>query len=146
MANREILFRGKTEEHGIWAEGAYCRQNEFYGDPCEYHYIISSGNDLEYNMMFYNRVLPETVGEYIGLRDCKRTEEYPEGQMIFEGDIINGCNSLHEDRLIYQVVYEENGFYYCDEDGVTWHPDHIENAIVIGNVHDNPELVKGGAE
>ena len=32
------------------------------------------------------RVDPETVGQYIGEKDCKRTEEHPEGQEIFEGD------------------------------------------------------------
>jgi uncharacterized phage protein (TIGR01671 family) len=151
MANREILFRGKTKEHGIWAEGAYYRQTEFYGDPCEYHYIISSVDALEDNMMYYDRVLPETVGQYTGLTDKN-------GKKIFEGDIVKTETDLWhgEDKKervtrIGKVIYNEKfcqfglnikGFSKCFI-LKRWKGDFNE---VIGNIHDNPELLKGGEE
>ena len=119
---REILFRGKRIDNGEWFYGCYqeypnnevCIQNEYR----DYYFVI-----------------PETVGQFTGMRDKN-------GKKTFEGDIITGRNWLHDDRILYRVVYEENGFYYCDADDVSWHPDHIENVEVIGNIYDNLELLE----
>lgn len=119
---REILFRGKRRDNGEWVYGSL---QVFKGYSIFDKYVWKNFFTVNY----------QTVGQYTGLLD-------KEGKKIFEGDIINGRNLLHEDRIIYRVVYEENGFYYCDEDDVAWHPEHIENAEIIGNIYDNPELVE----
>lgn len=119
---REILFRGKRLDNNEWFYGCYqeypnneiCIQNEYR----DYYFVVS-----------------ETVGQFTGMLDKN-------GKKIFEGDIITGRNWLHDDRILYRVVYEENGFYYCDADDVSWHPANIENIEVIGNIHDNPELLE----
>jgi uncharacterized phage protein (TIGR01671 family) len=147
---REILFRGKTKEHGIWAEGAYYKQTEFYGDPCEYHYIISSVDALEDNMMFCDRVIPETVGQYTGLTDKN-------GKKIFEGDILkiarvsDSTGSYYFPPLVYPVnvivKWDMCAWMWetlCEDKRYIGFPDawcHYE-CEVIGNIHDNPELLE----
>lgn len=125
---RNILFRGKSIDFNMWIAGDL---SIVEGRP--YILVIKRISDGELKSMVLE-VVPDTVGEWTGLFDKNRR--------IFEGDIIKGHNSLHEDRLIYRVVYESNGFYYMDEDDVTWHPDNIDNVEIIGNVHDNPELME----
>ena len=92
---------------------------------------------------------PSTIGEYTGLKD-------KHGKMIFEGDIIK----LNTDGIkfngvaltvIGKVVYNEKNASFAisgkDEIGAK-HYDYfpIKNIEVIGNIHDNPELLKGGVD
>ena len=142
---REILFRGKaltkytmTKQENGWVFGVpvpirwdgYMRQRidmvECHGyDELDDYALLSEDDEVD----------PKSIGQYIGLLDKN-------GKKIFEGDIINGHNSVNDDFMIYRVVYEENGFYYCDEDGIAWYPERIENAEIIGNIYDNPELME----
>ena len=140
---RENLFRGKIKDNGEWIEGYFAMTNPV-DMPARHRKskAVMFPTDAEINWWekyFYNavEVLPETVGQFTGLIDCY-------GEKIFEGDIVKGHNSLHKDRLIYRVVYEANGFYYMDEDDVSWHPDNVEKVEVIGNIHDDPELLEEG--
>lgn len=135
---REILFRGQTY-NGDWVEGAYYKQTEYYGDDFEAHYIISSKDELEDNMMIVERVIPETVGQYTGLTDKNGTK-------IFEGDII--IRAWNGYPTIYRIIFDEllsafigevkpfGQFTTFDGDG--------EYFEVIGNIHDNPGLLEGG--
>ena len=137
---REILFRGKQEDNGEWVYGAYYHQTEFYGDDCDYHYIISSCDELEDNMMCFDGVIPETVGQYTGLTDKN-------GKRIFEGDIIDT-----PDRLIKVVWFERNAQF--DLNFIKYAHDKkiinfkgiemrdLKEYEVIGNIHDNPELIE----
>lgn len=131
---REILFRGKRIDNGEWVEGGY--KCEKVG---EYFTAVFIVEHLTSGVWENHRVSPETVGQFTGLYDKN-------GKKIFEGDIMEGYNMLHPDRKTYQVVYEDNGFYYCDCTGCTWHPEYIDNCKLIGNIHDHPELLKGEKE
>ena len=131
---REILFRGKTER-GEWVKGV-----PFFGEYrcyiiedlfiCDEYECVGADNDL---------VIPETVGQYTGLTDKN-------GKKIFEGDIIKADNWLHQNMKIYTIVFENSGFYAKHKDEDCWNFDHLENIEIIGNIHDNPELLKDGAE
>lgn len=135
---REIIFRGKTDK-GEWVQGLYYHQTEFYGEQCSFHYIIESCDELEDNMMYVSRVDPETVGQYTGLTDKNGTK-------IFEGDIVSISGDF---KGIYTCVWEEHHFDYEFENKTMRfclacvYSDDIK---VIGNIHDNPELLKGGEE
>ena len=87
----------------------------------------------------------EAVMQYTGLHDKKRTEEYPDGQEIYEGDIVT------EDEQLWKIVWDVNklaGFEAQNEDdenyylgGAGW-----ERCEVIGNIYENPELLEANAE
>lgn len=131
---REILFRGKRVENGEWVEGFYVNVPEHYKhEMSRKSYIVLINNGL------FMEVIPETVGQYTGLT-------YKKGRKIFEGDIIqNNCNEIGVIRRGEYDVYSRYVFggYYCvDKTSAliewtcSWHCE------VIGNIHDNPELLE----
>lgn len=135
---REILFRGKRTDNGEWVYGNLVKSNEkyfiYYEEPDE---MCQTGNWL-----FYKEVIPETVGQYTGLKDKN-------GKRIFEGDIIK--NQYRKSQFQYVNV-----FFFCDRTHC-WLVENkygmlgqlcnvIGDIEVIGNIHDNPELLKGGEE
>ena len=127
---RTIKFRGKLKSNGNWEYGDLLHDNF---DAC-YIYPIEVG-DLYKN----NEVIPETIGQFTGLYDC-------EGKEIFEGDILRFGNSQSG---VCEVKWNEHIaafcilFYFKDEIGSRPLGGGVEFAI-IGNIHDNPELLKGG--
>lgn len=132
---REILFRGKTDK-GEWVVGNLM---VYYDGSAS---IIESSTSLN----TFHVILPETVGQYTGLTDKKG-----DGTKIFEGDIL-----AFRDRLVYVHWHDYCGCWDCSdikaiEGEPTLYEDRTPNmwrydAEVIGNIHDNPELLKGGAE
>ena len=126
---REVIFRGKRTDNGKWVKG--------------YLYITHIGSheigsyDAEINIeRFTFDVIPETVGQYTGLTDKN-------GKRIFEGDIVS---LVKHDSLIYKVVYVPCRYELVNSKGVNCFVLDIyksENIEVIGNIHDNPELLGG---
>ena len=114
---REILFRGKTEK-GDWAYG--------------YVQINSNEMALIYPMDDFIgiKVIPETVGQFTGLTDKN-------GKKIFEGDIVR----VDADGDILAIMYCERG-YFCADNNAWWEfIDELGNFEIIGNIHDNKELL-----
>lgn len=137
---RTIKFRGKRCDNGEWAYGYYARlRNEFK----EWHCIMTEEDASEnyikdcngYNML-YTPVNHNTVGQFTGLLDKN-------GKEIYEGDILKASDvGLLEVRFVRGVfAFLWNG--NLDDEFPTGSPTH-EWAEVIGNIHDNPELLKGG--
>lgn len=126
---REILFRGKIVESDEWVYGSYyglCRMTNKAGDFGYAHLIRQSNDEPLY------RVDPETVGEYTGLTDKN-------SKKIFEGDILSDGDDT------YKVVFDEGVFliensHYTTGVYVAIHIEKIDE--VIGNIHDNPELLE----
>lgn len=140
---REILFRGKREDDGEWVYGMPCA-TELSGI---YAIQTLAGGIFD--------VIPESVGEFTGLSD-----KY--GERIFEGDILlikttlDSINPLtRDDEYIAKgVVVFNEGHFELKGDGlvlftywgtqVLFKAAHFKEYEVIGNIHDNPELLKGG--
>ena len=128
---REIIFRGNRKDNGESIFGYYFqKQNPFSADGFPITHYISDCPP------FGAEVDPETVGQFTGLTDKN-------GKKIFEGDIIRKTNKGRYPEIFTANVYtnfpaKEKVYYgpceYCTES--------CEYEI-IGNIHDNPELLKG---
>lgn len=143
--NERYLFRGKQKDNGKWVEGDLMQWNDGTMRIC-----VEDGDDSK----IARTVIPETVGQCTGLKDKN-------GKLIFKGDIIRGFSypfmSDGEYDYYALVVWSKD---YCAfrirtvknpqskvrgiSDGNTefmddWNSDDWE---VIGNIHDNPELLE----
>ena len=90
----------------------------------------------------YAEVIPETVGQSTGLKDKKRTEEYPEGQEISEGDIV----ARDPDKMRGVVVWKDNrqAFIFDLQNGHFVFTSMWSSIEIIGNIHQDPELIEEG--
>lgn len=114
---REVKFRGKSLNTGMWV----------YGD------LQHKGKRafIEYE------VAPATIGQFTGLRD-KNSKE------VYEGDIVEWENLMKRTmRSVVRYIY--NGFKFTDLDG-EWQEVWSYTFEVIGNIYDNPEILKGGEQ
>lgn len=129
--NREIKFRGKLEYNGKWIYGDLLQYEN--GDVAIFRDKLSSFGCECTEMSKRDRVTPDTIGQYTGLTDKN-------GVKIFEGDII----SLGDPNIKYLTMWRNAGFAAkqigaSSYIGLTYWASHIE---VLGNVIDNPELIK----
>ena len=127
---REILFRGKRISNGEWFEGMMTAQGERVaqiGTFIDYGTHVCIGSSYA--------VIPETVGQYTGLTDKN-------GKKVFEGDILKGSWDT-----VLIIFYDEISTSYRvkTSTGYEREPSYygIDKWEVIGNIHDNPELLKG---
>ena len=126
---REVIFRGKRMDNGEWVKGY------LYITHIGAHEIGSYDAEINIERLTFD-VIPETVGQYTGLTDKN-------GVKIFEGDIVS---VVKHDSLIYKVVYVPCRYELVNSKGVNCFVLDIyksENIEVIGNIHDNPELLGG---
>lgn len=127
---REILFRGKRVDNGEW----------FFGNLDLRKIGLSTCTHIIHQLSMWKttkfEVIPETVGQYTGLTDKK-------GKKIFEGDIIICDTSMYR-HVTGIVKYSENASCYYIE-VLNSSNDYLfnrENILIIGNIHDNPELLE----
>lgn len=132
MKMREILFHGKRADSGEWVEGFYLYTNE------NTHPVII---DME---CCSNVISPETVGQYTGLTDKN-------GVRIFEGDIckFKRFNDVHVGKVVFNVTTASFIMWYQPIVGAYGEKatqkmllSVCDNIEVIGNIHDNPELLR----
>ena len=134
--NREILFRGKRVDNGEWVEGFYCPR-PYSHFPCEPSIFPIATIDKEW---YGIEVILETVGQFTGLTDKN-------GVKIFEGDIVTVENPNISDDEYGIVKFDNDGAMFIVEFD-TFTVDFGNNidgnqCEIIGNIFDNPELLKG---
>lgn len=137
---RDIIFRGKRKDNGEWVEGSLIlttstMEKPFIVDSCWcYSGSVDDEGYAKFEYLNAYEVIRESVSEYTGLTDKN-------GEKIFEGDILNCLTSDFDgsDKYVYNYKitditdFEKMGFLdFCNE---------LE---VIGNIHDNPELLEEG--
>lgn len=167
---REIIFRGK-DKLGHWLYGGFhlwkTRQPCVCNDelkPEEIKHIIIKNSFADWNMprtMQPYEVVPETVGQYTGLADKNDTK-------IFEGDIVEFYffDKGHKNTKTMLIEWKDSGFcmrelfrdYRLADDftiineKIFTYRNDVRNGVyttnnvyfveVIGNIHDNPELLE----
>ena len=128
---REILYRGKKADNGEWVYGDLSKWSNGY-------FISLQSQNIKART--HIEVYPETVGQYTGLKDKNGTK-------IFEGDIVRVSRGKdietgeiqYNKYGVWVIVYDK---FYCNtfpyiftsSDSNVW-------IKVIGNIHDNPELL-----
>lgn len=153
---REIIFRGKRLDNGEWLEG-YLFHDVDSGET-EIQFMQYETDDCGVDCWRNGyEVDPETVGQFTGLTDKNGTK-------IFEGDIIKSDNGKQSAISVVkfgeyypQMFYKmldmccpgrrhmlANGFYAESidkhEEMILFQSPCVE---IIGNIHDNPELLEG---
>jgi uncharacterized phage protein (TIGR01671 family) len=139
---REIKFRGKRVDNGEWVYGDLIHRYS------NWIYIAPIPSTIEITPI---EIDPETVGQYTGLKDKN-------GKEIYEGDIVEiKVVSVRKEDKWDGETGEYLGWEYVEVpfkdikivewlgDGFNlfygnWIEDEFE---VIGNIFDNPELLKG---
>ena len=137
MSTHEILFRGKAIDGSGWAEGqcAYDGHNAWIVYDNDF-YVTSSRTtgDVLVSDRFV-RVEPATVGQYTGLTDKN-------GAKVFEGDIISYKGSKEIVRFNTELNIPRFTTGIGRGSSTVPHPYKItKNHAVIGNIHDNPDLL-----
>ena len=137
----EILFRGKRTDNGEWIVG--CLLIDYITGQYFLHDLGNSVNESSkigeegYLRFVAFEIAPETLCQYTGLKDKN-------GNRIWENDIIK-----HEvsDTIGTVKWYTEDYVGWCvddvqiDEQQFT--VEMWDECEVIGNIFDNPELLKG---
>ena len=134
---REILFRGKRMDDGEWVEGYLVKA---VGGECMILPVTTEHcGGAEFSEGYHCD--PTTVGQYTGLKDKN-------GKRIFEGDI---CRNTRTGEIVSVKWHGTMAGYVWNKriaDGFLFDFGELFRACdkyeVIGNIHDNPELLKGG--
>lgn len=135
MGLRAIKFRGKSIYDDKWLLGSLVKIEK------DRYAVIPPLNDIEIGKSIgMYEVCPETVGQFTGLLD-------KDGKEIYEGDILHtitfGFNPEEYTAIIlyrncsFQLSNGRNLFYFGQSDLTK-----MDDTIVIGNIYDNPELIK----
>jgi hypothetical protein len=149
------LYRGKNTSNGEWAYGGFHKHLKITPAPIksnnkedkrEYAYLIIRSGFSDWNMpkpIEAIEVDPKTVGQSLGVRDRYANEVYQHDTLsgILGGCYVDWCDKCKS----YQVFTPDGECLACLHDmhwgefiqllkeGQTW---------VIGNIHDNPELLR----
>lgn len=144
------IFRGKRLDNGEWVSSGNIIHADDNGEHSYYIPVLNDkfgtvedeyGNILSIKYGTFYKVAPATVGQYTGLTDKN-------GKRIFEGDLVKYHDRIFGD-VVAEIIYSKHGACFCARCvkrrnnqpalDIVMNESEIE---VIGNIHDNPELLE----
>ena len=161
---KEILFRGKRIDNGEWVKGSLLQgkqadyeANGKYKGMKDCTIIVPKSELSAMNLDYCGEcavpydphnsyeVYPETVGQFTGLTDKN-------GKKIFEGDILQDkfgqvkivdyYNPWGAFRTCFVKTLDEEGKIVLTTGGASFVGDIWKSYEIVGNIHDNPEVLK----
>jgi len=140
--NPEILFRGKREDNGEWVAGYYFPKYDITIPGLSKTFILKQN---EVGDVLWIEVDPTTICRYTGLTDKN-------GVKIFEGDVIRAClnpgveiGSVERDGRIASFIVKFPNDKCVTFLDVFQAKARVQDKVwieVIGNIHDDPELLE----
>ena len=124
--NREIKFRGYNAKNARWLHGHYFINRGG-------HYIVTDGIANPFLTHEDFTVHPDTVGQFTGMYDA-------DGKEIYEGDIVR--TSVAKDAIGVVEWNNDQASFVVHMKGRTQCYPLSESDKIIGNIHDNPELLR----
>lgn len=154
--SREILFRGKRTNNGEWVEGSLHKE---YGETRK-----DGSRSIDYRILGMrgecDYIIPETAGQHTGLTDkngeCIFKDDivrFDDGQTKFKGKVTNECGAwgiATQDMIPLELKYSCKNDNFISFWELMWNSDdpdclidgYVPYVEVIGNIHDNPELLE----
>ncbi len=143
--NRQIKFRGKDRNDGKWVYGDLLKP--ITGSRIVNYIAVDNGSEKHATYRYFN-VYEDSVGQFTGLKDRR-------GQEVYEGDVVFWIAKDARGR-----GRGEQGAIIWDEHTMSWailrdkpcadgrpciisRPFDRQHLEVVGNIFDNPELIKG---
>lgn len=136
--NREIKFRGQNIK-GEWHYGLLSHNKDVDSD---YEWFISN----KAGKPFAFGAIEKSIGQFTGLYDKN-------GKEIYEGDIVKHFN---HNEIIREIIFMKGSFgYWTGKEFISYASNYhfewndfykSEKIEIIGNIYENPELLKSGGE
>lgn len=145
---REILFKAKRISDGEWVSGGsfitffdngvksfFMPQ---FNEKCTCEHDEITDDILSFSECRFYKVDPETICQFTGLHD-------KHGNKIWENDIVRCYKYISGYDFVWnEKVQYKNGHFRSKSVANLGFCSERQNTLVIGNIFDNPELLKGG--
>lgn len=155
---REILFRGKRIDNGEWVEGYFTQWKDWQESSQSWskHCGIISISWCNMKPNDCDEVVPETVGQFIGVKGYVGAYEIRHNNEIklFEGDIVEAMSQGSKGIFVIKMRTEAQPtfmLYPAWQEGKMWNiaasdlerekGDYFDDLKVIGNIHNNTEFL-----
>lgn len=146
--NREVLFKGKRIDNGEWVNGFYVNSLDFPFIDSKHFIVEFTGIESGEPLFDWHEVIPETVSQYIGIKDKV-------GAKIFDNSIMKG--KFGSGIGGKSTKYKEFNFLISSDSnssGIQFNLNmpknygryrfcpYLTDCIVVGNLFDNKELLQ----